>query len=357
MRFNSTREIIDAYTHGEMVILMDDEQRENEGDLLAPASMITAQHINFMATHARGLICLTLTADHCDQLRLSSMSARQDDISNTHFTQSIEAKEGVTTGISAADRATTIQVAVNPFVQASDIVTPGHVFPLRSQQGGVLVRAGHTEAGCDLAMLAGMPCHASVIVEIMNADGSMARCSELMQFAEKHGICIGTIADLINYRLQHEPLIEQVNSVPMSGHLQGFDCYHFFDKIDHANHYALVLGEVTHAKEVSTRVQVQSYADDVLGSLTGFKLRQHRDGRWNLQAAIDYIKRQQAGVVVLLAADAQQPSYFDQRNFGKGAQILRLIGASKIKVLGTQANYAGISGFGIEVTQFIDPPV
>ncbi|MDX1796675.1 MAG: 3,4-dihydroxy-2-butanone-4-phosphate synthase, partial [Hydrogenovibrio sp.] len=237
MQLNSIEELIEDYKQGKMVILMDDENRENEGDLLVPASTVTAEDINFMARYGRGLICLTMTKERCHQLHLPLMVRDNQDPHGTNFTVSIEAARGVTTGISAADRAVTIQAAVAENASSDDIVTPGHVFPLMAQPGGVLTRAGHTEAGCDLASLAGFE-PASVIVEIMNEDGTMARRDDLEAYAEEHGLKIGTIADLIEYRLKNEKTIERVSQCQLPTEFGDFRLIGYEDVLEHRAHFA-----------------------------------------------------------------------------------------------------------------------
>ena len=240
----TTQELLEDYKQGKMIILMDDEDRENEGDLLVPAGKVTKEHINFMATYGRGLICLTLTRDRCKQLNLPLMVTHNGDIHSTNFTVSIEASEGVTTGISAADRAKTVQDAVAAGAKPEDIVQPGHVFPLMAEQGGVLIRAGHTEAGCDLARLAGFE-PASVIVEILNDDGTMARRPDLEVFAEKHDIKWGTIEDLIRYRVENEKTIERINQRQFQTRFGSFKLVSYLDSINNDTHLALVKGKIT----------------------------------------------------------------------------------------------------------------
>lgn len=356
--FSSIPEIIRSYQRGEMVIFLDDENRENEGDLLAPASLITPEQINFMATHARGLICLTLTSGHCEKLNLPPMVGQSSNANATNFTLTIEASKNITTGISAKDRARTVQAAVSPEVRPGDIVTPGHIFPLKARDGGVLVRAGHTEAGCDIAKLAGMPTAASVIVEIMNEDGTMARLLDLQKFSKKHNIKLGSIADLIRYRLEHESLIEQTNIKPLGGIFADFNCHFFYDKIDKVNHYALVKGDVSAHDEVWVRVHIQNYFDDI-SNLMNINIEKQDLSHWKLQEALEFIKKQSAGVVVVLDintfTNAQNSTeyQYDDRSFGKGAQILNLLGLQKIKIMGSELSYKGINGFGLQMSGFL----
>ena len=255
MPFNTTEEIIEDFRQGRMVLLVDDEDRENEGDLLLAAEFCTPDAINFMAREARGLICLTLTEEHCQRLGLEQMVPNNGSPYSTAFTVSIEAATGVTTGISAADRARTVQAAVAPGASAEDIVQPGHIFPLRAREGGVLTRAGHTEAGCDLARLAGLT-PAAVIVEVMNDDGSMARRPELEAFAAQHGIKIGTIADLIHYRLSTEHTVRRIGERELPTVHGNFRLVTFEDRIEGGVHMAMVMGEVDPAEPTLVRVHV-----------------------------------------------------------------------------------------------------
>ena len=268
----TTQELLEDYRQGKMIILMDDEDRENEGDLLIPAEKVTKEGINFMATHGRGLICLTLTRDRCKQLNLPLMVTHNGDIHSTNFTVSIEAAEGVTTGISAADRAKTVQDAVASNAKPEDIVQPGHVFPLMAEQGGVLIRAGHTEAGCDLARLAGFE-PASVIVEILNDDGTMARRPDLEVFAEKHDIKWGTIEDLIRYRVENEKTIERINQRQFQTRFGSFKLVSYLDSINNDTHLALVKGKITKKSKPHVRVHMENIFSDVLQEMSsGFSV-------------------------------------------------------------------------------------
>ncbi|MES9844018.1 MAG: 3,4-dihydroxy-2-butanone-4-phosphate synthase, partial [Candidatus Sedimenticola sp. 6PFRAG5] len=257
MAFNTTEEIIEDLRQGKMVIIMDDEDRENEGDLLMAAEMVTPEAINFMARYGRGLICLTLNKERCQQLRLPLMVGVNESQHATNFTVSIEAAEGVTTGISASDRSTTVLAAVKEDAQPQDIVQPGHIFPLMAQPGGVLVRAGHTEAGCDLARLAGMN-PSSVIVEILNEDGTMARRPDLELFAKEHNLKIGTIADLIHYRVRNEKTIERISECTLPTEYGDFKLVAYQDCIDNELHLALVKGNVTPDEPTLVRVHMQN---------------------------------------------------------------------------------------------------
>jgi len=370
MTISTTQEILDDLRQGRMVVIMDDEDRENEGDLLIAAEKVRPEDINFMATHGRGLICLTLNHERCEQLKLPLQHSGVHRRLGTAFTVSIEAAHGVTTGISAADRATTIQAAIRPDAKPSDIVTPGHIFPLMARNGGVLARAGHTEAGVDLARLAGlMP--ASVICEIMNEDGSMARLPELKTFAKRHGLKIGTIADLIHYRLQNEPTVERVSECHLDTAHGEFRVVAYHDEIEDTAHLALVMGEVHGDRPTLVRVHVQTGLLDLLGiHVPG--------GSWDLQSALARVASEGEGVVVILhqnepAADLMRkiehfhrqeqgielpakPSQQALRTYGLGSQILADLGVGKMRVLSHPVKTPGLSGFGLEIVEYIDPP-
>jgi len=370
MAISTTREILDELRLGRMVIIMDDEDRENEGDLLIAADKTRPEDINFMATHGRGLICLTLDQERCEQLKLPLQHSGVHRRLATAFTVSIEAAHGVTTGISAADRATTIHAAIKADAKPADIVTPGHVFPLMARNGGVLARAGHTEAGVDLARLAGLT-PASVICEIMNEDGSMARLPELKKFAARHGLKIGTIADLIHYRMQNEPTMRRVNERQLRTAHGEFRVVAYHDDINDTAHLALVRGELHRDRPAIVSVHVQSGLFDLLGV-------QQRGGSWDLQSAMARVARESEGVVVILhqnesAAELLHkiehfhrpeqgielppaPSQQALRTYGLGSQILADLGVGKIRVLGHPMKTPGLSGFGLEVVEYIDPP-
>lgn len=367
MNIASTPEIIAELQAGRMVILVDEENRENEGDLVLAADFVTPQAINFMATHGRGLICLTLTEARCDALKLPMMVGRGENGTQygTNFTVSIEAREGVTTGISAADRAKTIQVAASQAYTVADIVQPGHVFPLRARDGGVLVRAGHTEAGCDLAGLAGLT-PASVICEIMKDDGEMARLPDLLVFAEKHGLKIGTIADLIEYRSARESLVERISEHTMQTAHGEFNAIMYRERCSDQVHLALVRGEVNHQHVTAVRVHEPFSVLDVLDiGRTTHSLSIHD--------ALAYMAKQPAGVVVLLNCgesaarladqftrlDAAQPvtqlpakQASEWRLYGIGAQILKDVGVQKMTLLGSPRKMPSMSGFDLEVVGF-----
>lgn len=367
MALNKIEDIIADIRAGKMVILMDDEDRENEGDIIIAAEKVTPAIINFMASEARGLICLTLTGERCDYLGLPAMVTGNGAKFSTPFTVSIEAAEGVTTGISAADRATTILAAVNPMGKPEDIVQPGHIFPLRARPGGVLSRAGHTEAGCDLARLAGL-IPAAAIVEVMNPDGTMARRPELEVFAEKHGIKIGTIADLIHYRIANEKTVEKLSSEPVHTEFGEFTLHTFRDSIQHEIHLALTLGNIEGDEPTLTRVQTNNFLRDVLG------LRQPGSDSWSSTQALQRIAREGKGALVLLSAG--QAEYIDDSldNFfgrarpkrspnkdssgafltiGTGSQILRELGIKKMRLLSSEMKYSGISGFDLEISEYL----
>ena len=372
MNLNTTEEIIEDLQNGRMVIIMDDEDRENEGDFIMAASLARAEDINFMATHGRGLICLTLTQERCRQLQLPLMVSGTDAEQSTNFTVSIEAASGVTTGISAADRAETIRAAVAPYAKPEDIVQPGHVFPLMAQPGGVLNRAGHTEAGCDLMRLAGLE-PASVIVEILNEDGSMARRPDLEKVAEKHDIKIGTIADLIHYRLSNEKTVTHAAESDLPTEYGQFRLHAFQDAIEGGVHLALVHGDVTSDEPTTVRVHVRDNLCDLLGA-------DWEHCGWPLRSAMKRIAQETHGILVILCdkvdprdmvrriqghmADAKSAHKIEDtqatqelRTYGIGAQILAELGVSKMKVLSSPKVFHGLSGFGLEVVEYITPDV
>jgi len=366
MGLNSTEEIIEDLRQGRMVIIMDDEDRENEGDLLMAAECVTPEAVNFMAKYGRGLICLTLTRERCRQLRLPLMVSGTDESHSTNFTVSIEAAEGVTTGISAADRATTVRAAVLPDAKPDDLVQPGHIFPLMAQPGGVLVRAGHTEAGCDLARLAGFG-PSAVIVEILNEDGTMARRPDLEVFAAEHGLKIGTIADLIHYRVQNEKTVERVNECPLSTTHGEFRVVAYQDVVDREVHLALVCGEPSPDRPLLVRVHVQNSLCDLFDT-------QAPNCGWPLRDAMRQIAEAGEGVVVVLRnhdtarelvqriqevterrSDQGAPDRRKElRTLGVGAQILADLGVRKMRVMSAPINLHGLHGFDLEVVEFVD---
>ena len=370
MELNTTTEIIEDIRRGKMVILMDDEDRENEGDLIIAAEMVRPEDINFMARYACGLICLTLTEERCKKLRLPLMVQDNNCQHSTNFTVSIEAAEGVTTGISAADRAKTVLSAVKKDARPEDIVQPGHIFPLKAKQGGVLSRAGHTEAGCDLARLAGFE-GAAVIVEIMNADGSMARRPDLEVFAAEHDLKIGTIADLIHYRILHEKTISRVEEQTLVTRFGEFNLITYQDSVQGGIHIALTKGDIDPEQETLVRVCQAEVFRDLLGAEPASRKS------WALGDALEKIEAEGAGVVVVLANDdphgemlahvrmlqdgeaasrnvvRNSPSVHD--TVGTGSQILRDLGVRKMRLLSPQIKYTAISGFDLEVAEFVDP--
>ena len=345
---------------GKMVILVDEEDRENEGDLVLAAEFTTPEHINFMAKHGRGLICLTLTEARCNQLDLSTMVQKNGSSHRTNFTVSIEAATGVTTGISAADRARTIQAAVNKLAKPTDIVSPGHIFPLTAENGGVLVRAGHTEAGCDLALLAGCE-PASVICEILKDDGSMARLPDLVEFAKIHGLKIGTIADLIHYRNQTECLIKRATERAIVTPFGEMRLIAYQDRIANTTHLALIKGEPTADKEVLVRVHEPLSVFDLLDASS-------QSHSWSMLNAMKVISEADAGVIVMLHhaetpedlvnrithADEPVRTKQDLRNYGIGSQILLDCGVRKMKLLATPRKMPSMAGFGLEVTGYLE---
>ena len=365
---NSIEEILADMRAGKMVILMDDEDRENEGDLIMAASQVRAEDINFMARHGRGLICLTLSQKRCEQLRLPLMVNDNNAAFATNFTISIEAAEGVTTGISAADRAVTVRAAVAEDAKPTDIVQPGHVFPIMAQPGGVLTRAGHTEAGCDLARLAGYE-PASVIVEILKEDGSMARRPDLEKFAAEFDLKIGTIADLIRYRLENERSVERISECVLKNKIGEFRLVTYRDRLDGGVHFALVKGQITRDQPALVRVHMPHYLADVLGM-------QRSDASWPLESAMRYIHDAGEGVIVLLGqtegktellnrithyaeedageVEIKRESSPDLRTYGVGAQILLDLEVRKMRVLSAPKRMHGLSGFGLEVVEYID---
>ncbi len=365
---NSSEELIEDIRQGNMVILLDDEGRENEGDLVMAAELTRPEDINFMAHYGRGLICLPLSREHCQRLRLPLMVNNNQTSHGTNFTVSIEAAEGVTTGISAADRARTIQTAVASDTKPEDIVQPGHIFPLMAQDGGVLARAGHTEAACDLARLAGLQA-AATIVEILNPDGSMARRPDLEGFAAKHDLKIGTIEDLIRYRIHNEKTIERVAECDFPSVFGQFRLIAFQDVIENGLHLALIHGEIDEKKPCPVRVHVENLLYDSLGSTI--------DSGWPLSDALNRLgEAQEGGVLILLrppkdnralvsqiqrlqfsqshseqADKSDEPEDF--RTYGIGAQILAELGVRKMRLMSAPKVFHGLAGFELEVIDFI----
>jgi 3,4-dihydroxy 2-butanone 4-phosphate synthase/GTP cyclohydrolase II len=362
MTTSPTPEIVAELKAGRMVILVDEEDRENEGDLVLAAEFVTPEAINFMARHARGLVCLTLTEERCRTLGLAPMVAQNRSNTGTNFTVSIEAAEGVTTGISAADRARTVRVAITADSEPSDLVHPGHIFPVVAQAGGVLSRAGHTEAGCDLARLAGLT-PAAVICEIMKDDGTMARMPDLLDFAQVHGLKIGTITDLIHYRSRTERLIERVGERPLATHYGAFRLIVYRDKLTDATHLALVRGPISPDSETLVRVHEPLSVMDLLDA-------QSESHSWSIPAALETIAQAGRGVVVLLhrpespaelrrraiSAERAPVNKMDLRDYGIGAQILRDLNVGRMRILARQRKMPSMSGFDLEVTGFEERP-
>jgi 3,4-dihydroxy 2-butanone 4-phosphate synthase/GTP cyclohydrolase II len=366
---DSIEDIIADLAAGRMVVMMDDEDRENEGDLIMAATHVRPEDINFMARYGRGLICLTLTRERCEQLRLPLMVRETDYHQTTNFTVSIEAAEGITTGISAHDRARTVQAAVAADARPENLRQPGHIFPLMAQPGGVVTRAGHTEAGCDLARLAGVT-PASVIVEILNEDGTMARRPQLETFARRHKLRIGTIADLIRYRLEKEETVERISEHEVQTECGHFRMLCFEDHVNRNVHIALVRGEIDPEQPVLVRVHVTDTLGDILGV-------QNPQLGWPLRDAMRRIASEPGGVLLVLrnpesprelmdmvnALDAARPSEGDGRRdrgqvlrtYGTGAQILRNLGIRKMRVMSAPKQMLGISGFGLEVVDYVYP--
>ncbi len=356
-------DIVAEMKAGRIVILVDEEDRENEGDLVLASDHVTPEAINFMARFGRGLICLTLTRERCEFLKLPPMAAQNGTVYSTAFTVSIEAAVGVTTGISAADRARTIQVAVDKNSQATDLVQPGHVFPLQAVKGGVLMRAGHTEAGCDLAAMAGCS-PSSVICEIMKDDGSMARLPDLQLFAAEHGLKIGTIADLIAYRSKNESLVHKVGSRPLHTAHGEFTANAYKDMTSGDVHLALVKGRWDASREVLARVHEPLSVLDALEP-------QRVMHSWGLDATLQRIAKEGSGVVVLLncgesgeqllaqfdgtarSAHGPERGRMDLRSYGVGAQILRDCGVSKMRLMGNPRRMPSMTGYGLEITGYV----
>jgi 3,4-dihydroxy 2-butanone 4-phosphate synthase/GTP cyclohydrolase II len=359
MAFDSIPDILDELRAGRMVVILDDEDRENEGDIIMAAEKVTAQHINFMVREARGLVCLTLTEQRTRQLGLRPMVSDNTSAYHTNFTVSIEAAEGVTTGISAYDRAHTILAAVKKDARPEDLSQPGHIFPLTARPGGVLTRAGHTEAGCDLAALAGLE-PSAVLIEILKDDGEMARRPELEAFAATHGLKIGSIADLIRYRLETERTIERVHEADVDTEFGTFRLVAYRDAIAHGLHFALVRGDVAQGEPVLTRVHVRNTLSDVL------HLKREDLGH-TVTAALRRIDSEGRGVLVVLSGEdsaeallarlaggevpAEDPQAW--RQLGLGAQILTDLGVRSLRVLGTPRRLVGLQGFGLQVDGYV----
>ena len=363
--FNTIDEILADIRAGKMAVLMDDEDRENEGDLIMAAECVRAEDVNFMARYGRGLICLTLTRDRCQALRLPLMVSDTDSSHRTNFTLSIEAAEGVTTGISAHDRAHTVKTAVAPNARPEDLRQPGHIFPLMAQPGGVLTRAGHTEAGCDLARLAGFSA-AAMIVEILNDDGTMARRPDLERFARAHNLKIGTIADLIRYRLKNESSVERIYDAPVDTEYGAFRLCCYEDHVNKNVHVALVKGDLNSTLPPLVRVHIKDFMRDVVG------LHSEKLG-WPLRAAIRRVANEPSGVVVILRPEETPRDFMDNvrqldakratvrnpgatvvRTYGIGAQILKDLGLKRMRVLSAPKQLQGLAAFDLEVTEYVD---
>lgn len=366
MLFNTIEEILEDISQGKMVIIVDDEDRENEGDFLMAASKVRPEDINFMATHGRGLVCMPITAERCKQLDLPLMVSQNNEEFSTNFTVSIEASEGVTTGISAYDRALTIRAAVAPDASKKSIVQPGHIFPLMAQPGGVLTRAGHTEAGCDLARLAGFE-PAAAIVEILNEDGTMARRDDLVKIAEQHSLKIGTIEDLIRYRVKNEKTISREHEVVLNTEFGEFNVVAYKDDASHNTHLALVKGDVKADEPTLVRVHLEDRLCDILSL--------NEDGcGWPLRNVMKSIAENGEGVIVILRGDNLTDSLdrlkeldkdhdaepvedndkpTELRTYGIGAQILSDLGVTKMRVMSAPIQFHGLAGFGLEIVEYV----
>ncbi len=367
MKLNSIPELIEDIRAGKMIVLIDDEDRENEGDLIMAASKVRPEDINFMAHHGRGLICMPITRERCEQLNLLLMVNKNEARFSTNFTISIEAAEGITTGISAYDRAHTIRTAALPDARPEDIAQPGHVFPLMAQPGGVLSRAGHTEAGVDLAMLAGLE-PAAALVEILNEDGSMARRPQLEAYAEKHGLKIGTITDLIRYRMETEHSVECLSAHDVETDFGPFRLVTYRDRIEDNLHLAMLKGEVDADEPTLVRVHVQNPLSDVLGI-------KRDDFGLPLRVAMAEVERMGKGLILVLgghvddekllrriqaepepsvlsSGDSRQSS--ELRTYGIGAQIIYDMGVRKMRVLSAPKRMTGLAGFGLEVVEYVE---
>jgi 3,4-dihydroxy 2-butanone 4-phosphate synthase/GTP cyclohydrolase II len=362
---NTIDEILGDIRQGKMAVLMDDEDRENEGDLIMAAECVRPEDVNFMARYGRGLICLTLTRERCRQLRLPLMVSDTDSSQRTNFTLSIEAAEGVTTGISAHDRAHTVKTAVAPKARPEDLRQPGHIFPLMAQPGGVLTRAGHTEAGCDLARLAGFSA-AAMIVEILNDDGTMARRPDLEHFAKAHSLKIGTIADLIRYRLKNERSVERIYDEPVDTEYGEFRMFCYEDHVNKNVHIALVKGDLKSVLPPLVRVHINDTLRDVVG------VRSDNLG-WPLRAAMRRVAAEPSGVLVILRPEQTPREFMDSvrqldakaaavrnlgatvlRTYGIGAQILKDLGLKRMRVLSAPKQLQGLSAFDLEITEYVD---
>ena len=368
MTTNTVDEILDDFRQGKMVLMMDDEDRENEGDLIIAADIVTPEHITFFARHACGLICLTLTEERAQQLNLPKMVENNNAPHETNFTVSIEAADGITTGISAADRARTVRMAVAKNAKPDDLVRPGHIFPVVARQGGVLTRAGHTEAGCDLARLAGYE-PASVLVEVMNEDGTMAQRPQLERFAQQHGICLGTIADLIHYRHLHDATIKRIDCRSVGTSFGAFQLHTYKDSVSNLIHYALTMGKIRENEPCLVRVQALNTLRDLFQTQ-----REGFSTSWSLQDSLARIGQEGLGALVLVGQEFHQQDEINHilhfpevppvqrhnseagvhRMIGTGSQILRDVGVGKMRLLSSPMQYNAISGFDLEVVEFVE---
>jgi len=365
VRLATTLELIDEVRRGHIVVLVDDEDRENEGDLIFAADFVTAEKINFLAKHGRGLICMPITAEHAAQLQLPPMTANNRTVHGTNFTVAIEAAQGISTGISAADRAHTVRVATRPHAKASDLVQPGHVFPLVAAPGGVLMRAGHTEACCDLARLAGLN-PAAVLCEVMNDDGTMARLPDLLPFAASHGLRIGTIADLIRYRAANESLVQRVAARRLMTPVGEFEMIAYRDQPSGSAHLALVHGTLSPEREVLVRVHEPLSVLDMLDV-------ESSTHAWPLLKALERVQQSDCGVIVMLncgetaeqflahlgpadsgSTDDSRSTKMDLRTYGVGAQILRDLNVQRMKLLARPRKMPSMAGFGLHVTGYLE---
>ncbi|MDA9608474.1 3,4-dihydroxy-2-butanone-4-phosphate synthase [SAR86 cluster bacterium] len=362
MELNKTEELIAEIKKGNMVLLMDDEDRENEGDLILAGEMVSPDKINFMAKNCRGLICLAMSQEKCDALNLSQMVSDNKSGHGTGFTISIEAASGITTGISAADRSRTVKVASKSRAKAKDIVSPGHIFPVKAVPGGVLSRAGHTEGSTDLCRLAGLN-ESAVICEVMNEDGTMARKKGLIEFSKKYNLKIGTIADLINYRIINEQTVEKVEQKIVKTEYGKFTLMLYKDSISGETHVVFKKGRISKSKPVLVRVQQTNVMHDLL------RVDEY-GARWSLGDAMKKVNKEGSGLIIVIdggktndeviqEVEALKDPYkksstgIDVRRIGAGSQILRDLGVKKIKLMGSQTRYPSISGFGLEVTKYI----